>query len=474
MARHAPPPPDAHAMDDYYSRPHITPSDASARKPVLFVGGSDGSGTRAFVATLMKLDVPMLVDDTVGYDVHALTLYKGEGWPPLVNAILNAMGTANYEVDNLPIDVKRATTAEVMTFREQIERRGAAKVQAFRDSGNLTTTKVRYGLKAPVSMLLLPMLQQAFGPIKFIHVVRDGRDVACSKNQSPVKKFYDSFYKDSEAKRQLYDNDFFKPVMAMELWNDWNVQVHDWAHKHNDAKSFDYLVMRSEDLLESQTRYQSLLQLAHFVGSPKTPQEICCMSRESLTDLGVSGKHGPDPSVSNSSSPADSKIEEEHRADWEYAFKPMDQALERRTKELAKLQAVAPHLYEQINKMQQAQEKEMQNRRKERMLHKFGTRLRVEDILLRQNDRQDAAGSHRRLGEALPSPSDEPPTEPQEVGKRYGKWMTEVQGNMELNKLLHRMGQAGLAQFGYEPQAPFLDINKASFKCDQTVVCSTA
>lgn len=53
------------AIDDYYSRPHI-------REPVtLIVGGSDGSGTRAFAQYLQDLDVPIIVDDFGTFDVHA-------------------------------------------------------------------------------------------------------------------------------------------------------------------------------------------------------------------------------------------------------------------------------------------------------------------------------------------------------------------------------------------------------------------
>jgi hypothetical protein len=44
-------------IDNYFAREHV-------RKPLpLVVGGSDGSGTRAFVDVLARLGVPMLVDD---------------------------------------------------------------------------------------------------------------------------------------------------------------------------------------------------------------------------------------------------------------------------------------------------------------------------------------------------------------------------------------------------------------------------
>lgn len=39
---------------------------------------------------------------------------------------------------------------------------------------------VSYGFKAPVSMLMVPYFLHEFGKLKFILVVRDGRDIAFS------------------------------------------------------------------------------------------------------------------------------------------------------------------------------------------------------------------------------------------------------------------------------------------------------
>ncbi|GKY94600.1 hypothetical protein MPSEU_000425500 [Mayamaea pseudoterrestris] len=468
--------PDNQPIDNYYSRRHL--DLVTENMPVLFVGGSDGSGTRAVVATLIQLGIPMLVDDTNGYDVHGLTLFNGEGWPPLVNAVLNATNSANYEYDSLPSTIKSFIREEMNKFRNQIALRGAAKLQSFVTAENTTTNKVRYGLKAPVSMLLLPVLRHSFGPIKFIHVVRDGRDVSFSRNQSPVKKFYNQFYPDFRSKRTLYDNKLYNEVMAMELWNDWNMQALDWERNHNDGKTFDYLIMRSEDMIDPQTRYQSLTQLADFVGSPKTPQEVCCLSRQHVSDMGVSGKHGSDPSellVSNTMNVAE-QIQE---MDWRKAFRPIDQALERRKLELLKIKHVAPHLYEQLHRMQEAQDKEMKIRRQQRLLQKFDTHRRVEGILLRHEidkPSEDSTNGAHSKSMVTASPgvmhNHSEFQESKEVKNRYGRWIDDVRGRKELKKLLHRVGKDGLSLIGYEPKALFLDeSNEGVFQCDQTVVC---
>ena len=67
---------------------------------------------------------------------------------------------------------------------------------------------VAYGYKAPVSMLLLPFLAQAYQRegFKFLHVVRDGRDIAFSGNQSPVGKFYRDSYADGAKKYDRWNS----------------------------------------------------------------------------------------------------------------------------------------------------------------------------------------------------------------------------------------------------------------------------
>lgn len=459
----------ADPIDNYYSRKHMTIEQLSTPPPILFVGGSDGSGTRAFVETLRSLGVPMLVDDDLGCDVHAGALFNGEGWPPLVRATLGATGTANYEYDNLPPSVKHIANTEVQKFKRRIGHRGNVLLQSMQNKTLSVSSKVRYGLKAPVSMLVLPVLRQVFGPIKFIHVVRDGRDVAFSANQSPVEKFYDSFYNDSATRRQLYDNDYFKQVMAIELWNDWNTQTLQWEQNHNDGSTFDFLVMRSEDMLNPQTRYQSLLQLADFVGSPKSPQEICCFSRRGPHDMGSSVRGSVRDDNAEFPLATSRNMEEEHGDMRKDAFQPMDQALERRMKELEKLKDVAPQLYEQIHKMQVSQNQEMQTRRKERLLHKFGARHRIEDLLLHDaNSPVTSNKEHRKLLET----SEQSGVLSVGVTRRYGRWMDNVRGKPELNKLLHLKANEGLKRFGYEPRASFLDQSRApEFSCDDRVVC---
>lgn len=58
-----------------------------------------------------------------------------------------------------------------------------------------SSSDVRWGFKAPVSMLMVPAFNEVVPQgVKFLHVVRDGRDISFSGNQSPVNKFYATHY----------------------------------------------------------------------------------------------------------------------------------------------------------------------------------------------------------------------------------------------------------------------------------------
>lgn len=139
--------------------------------PTLIVGGSDGSGTRAIAKTLKSLGVDMKMDDKQTFDVHAPD--RSQGWTRLVNMVLNETRSTNYEID----DLSNKTRSKLL----MLLRNGFWKtVKAYRltKSQPLNLTGIFVAFKAPATMVLLPLLKEVIGPVKFIHVVRDGRDIA--------------------------------------------------------------------------------------------------------------------------------------------------------------------------------------------------------------------------------------------------------------------------------------------------------
>ena len=74
--------------------------------------------------------------------------------------------------------------------------------------------RVAFGFKAPISMVLLPLFAEVLGPFKFVHVVRDGRDLAFSDNQSPVLRFYNATFGTAAWARHARAPE----ARALELW----------------------------------------------------------------------------------------------------------------------------------------------------------------------------------------------------------------------------------------------------------------
>jgi hypothetical protein len=478
------------ALDDYYNRSHI-------RKPVpLIVGGSDGSGTRAFVQVLLELGVNMVVEDKVTLDVHGSLMFGGEGWPGAVIPVLNATHAATYDIRQLPESTRALVQKELSKLIEVESNRK-------RDS----TSAVSYGFKAPVSMLLLPFFQQELPEFKFLHIVRDGRDVALSENQSPVKKFYHTYYTNAkEREEQLLSQDFGETaqtrIKAIELWNDWNSQVYDYGKEHADGKTLDVLVMRTEDLLMD--RYHSLLKLADFVGSPKTPEELCCMAKRQAKDMGTSvghtrmGREQRDPkSFALLKAKFNNLIPAHARSNWELRNpgKPWvhmkDQLLQERVGE------------ERDTIFKQGRHSMMVARR----MHKSRRLTEVRSARLEEENNDDTPEYQSRLklqgGDNFPPAIRSMPklhgragidaqldsirqnvqdlrlrrngvgNKHGNVKERYGKWVKALESEPELVLRLHQDGATGLRQFGYEPETRFMDITRPPIMCDSTIVCET-
>merc|ERR1711988_642640 len=209
----------------------------------------------------------MAVDDTGTMDVHGQEM-KG-GWPPSVTKVLKATHSGNYEVNEFPISLKEEILTDLNKFFSTKSRSMRSKVKK--------TSKIDWGFKAPVSMLLVPffhhMTSESKQGLKFLHMIRDGRDLAFSGNQSPVRKFYDTFYDGNSNVDKNEDG----ALKAIRLWSDWNTEVETWSSSHVDGETFDYLKIRTEDLVHPDTKYDAYKRIADFVGSPYTDEQICCM-----------------------------------------------------------------------------------------------------------------------------------------------------------------------------------------------------
>jgi hypothetical protein len=112
----------------------------------------------------------------------------------------------------------------------------------------------KWGWKSPRSIYLLPFYHAAMPAMQFIHVVRDGRDMAFSTNQHQLRDHGDVVLRDLPANTSA-------PVRAMALWSRINLRAAEFCERVLPER---YLVVRFEDLcFEPATIVDKLLR---FVG----------------------------------------------------------------------------------------------------------------------------------------------------------------------------------------------------------------
>jgi hypothetical protein len=490
-------------LDNYYSRPHI-------RTPVpLIVGGSDGSGTRAFVQVLEQLEVPMVIDDRGTMDVHAKEIFNGAGWPALVSQVLNVTHAATYNVEELPESLTELALQELGKLSKALEMRGRMMYQT--GAGKVMASGVAWGFKAPVSILLLPFFRKRLPAFKLLHIVRDGRDVALSDNHSPVRKFYPSYYQDSDSRHEaLVEEDFGQEsrarVKAIQLWNDWNKQVYDYGVRYSDGKTLDVLVMRTEDLLEQS--FESLSMLADFVGSPLSPYRLCCMSRTGTTDLGQSGIDllsdrfgGGSLRGRQSGTDGFEKIRErfeefvpkEFQKAWErkHPGNSFDQEVKQKLlggendmvlseSEAKSVEHLDLHdgdiprrLSEEVENDDKIDVFKSGGKRASPVIHALNIKKNTVDDLIGNSGQFDQLNRMQKIIEERRGDAStaKKPQSTEQVKQRYGKWVKTLKGDPILSERLHREGEDTLRLLGYEPPRPFLDTNKQLWKCDSSVVC---
>jgi hypothetical protein len=260
-----------------------------ASKSILIVGGTDGSGTRKVVDILRQLGVLMVSEDPETYDIHADSV---AGWPTIVNPILQATKSLNYEFKMLPPNLQQSVNDQLNILIQKATE-DSRKPTSYRLAvggalprpANKDATSISFGFKAPVAMTLAPLWAHVIPNFKFLHVLRDGRDISFSANQGPVDKFYDVMYGNDNKRR--------KELKAITLWSDWNTQVNAWAQNYaqrlsDPEKSFGYLAFHSEDLVSASlsVKFAAISHLAEWVGSTLSEDELCCLALQEGVFMG--------------------------------------------------------------------------------------------------------------------------------------------------------------------------------------------
>jgi sulfotransferase family protein len=208
----------------------------------LVIGATGGSGTRV-VARLAR---------HAGFDLgrnlnsaeDALEFYSfHDKW-------INRFVSAEREGRTLP----RSEMAEMESeFQSALDRHFPTSLRADK----------LWGWKAPRSIYLLPFLHGQFPNLKFIHVLRDGRDMVLSPNQNQLRK---------HAAAVLHWRErFFSSAAerAMLLWGRVNLQV---AKFGETELRENYLPVRFEDLCAKPL--ETTARIVNFLGARVDPEPI--------------------------------------------------------------------------------------------------------------------------------------------------------------------------------------------------------
>ncbi len=113
-----------------------------------------------------------------------------------------------------------------------------------------------WGFKNPRTMLILPFLNEIFPDMKFVHVIRDGRDISLGNEFAARNRYRTAFLQDEEKNLSAEE--------AMILfWGRSNQRSMDYGRQHMPGR---YLQMRWEELCADPVRKAA--ELLEFASCP--------------------------------------------------------------------------------------------------------------------------------------------------------------------------------------------------------------
>ena len=198
--------------------PSIVHREADGFPPIV-VGGTGGSGTRVVRAVLARAGAFMGARLNEAGDAMDFEPFLDD----IINPVLAVTRSLDYAADTLP------TPLRLLALRRFDD-------AATRYCGE-RPPDVRWGWKNPRSMYVLPLIHARFPAMTFIHVLRDGRDMALSQNRNQLRKHYEALFGEPAAETD--------DRAALRLWSTANRAVADWGGR---VLGTHYLQVRFEDL----------------------------------------------------------------------------------------------------------------------------------------------------------------------------------------------------------------------------------
>jgi len=224
----------------------------------LIIGATGGSGTRVVARLARRADYDLGRHLNDADDALAFHTFH-DRW---INRFISAQGrSATGSIrpglslpvlaggdrgKHIPLSQKEAAqmAADFRAAVDQHIARSAAK------------KGMRWGWKAPRSIYLLPFLYAQYPGLKFIHVLRDGRDMAFSKNQNQLRKH--------GPKVLSWHERWFnaEPVRSILLWARVNIGAAEFGETRMPEA---YLAVRFEDLCAKPV--ETTARIMRFLGN---------------------------------------------------------------------------------------------------------------------------------------------------------------------------------------------------------------
>jgi hypothetical protein len=181
--------------------------------------GVGGSGTRAVAAIMEEAGLYIGPDQNRAKDARTMKPFLRR-WPE------EYLAQSGWVDATLPLP--EPDPVMVADFKEAV-RAGRVGIQSRR---------APWGWKAPRTILVLPLVDHVLRGVRVIQVVRDGRDLAYSKNQSQVEAVGHLVLPD-------LPEDAPGPVRSIAFWSRMNLAAADYGRAHMGDR---HLVVRFEDL----------------------------------------------------------------------------------------------------------------------------------------------------------------------------------------------------------------------------------
>lgn len=196
----------------------------------IVIGGVGGSGTRVITQILMNHGAYMgkLVSSEMVLPKFSYKPYTGISldWLPILGLFRQNPHLAFSENHEIPKMTKKRFT-ELVSFLEK-EAGGA-----------------QWGFKHPRNLLFLGILAQSLPNMRFIHVIRDGRDMAYSKNNNQVRRYCQDDWKEDPL-----------PIRMAKFWVKANLYGEKMAEQY---PHMPYLQVSYDDLIKNPGKVCGLL-----------------------------------------------------------------------------------------------------------------------------------------------------------------------------------------------------------------------